>query len=381
MKVYSVIGLGYGDEGKGVAVDYLASLHDPKDVLVIRHSGGHQVGHTVKIGDIIHEFHHFGSGSLRGIPTLWAPNLTIYPSTFRMEYDILKGKGATPELFVYDGNPITTPFDVAWNRAINRKRGMQDSVGVGFSATLKRQELLPLYTFNLEHDYVLKEKLNNISEYYWKKAADEDIYDIFAEELENLSGTNFIEDCKFFIENSIRVNIGTEFNRNILIFEGNQGILLDKNHGFYPYVTYGTTDNTTLSKWLHGNVPMERWYVTRAYSTRHGAGKLEYEHIDLNLKNTECESNHKNDFQGSFRTAPLNVDLLKYALQSDLIAYPMPFESTNLLITCVDQIEDISNADVIIDNKLEKFDLKLLGGLTTNLFVNTSPESNTIVKI
>ncbi len=60
----AVIGLGFGDEGKGITTDYLCSRAN--NPLVIRFSGGQQAGHTVvnKFGK--HTFSNFGSGTLRG---------------------------------------------------------------------------------------------------------------------------------------------------------------------------------------------------------------------------------------------------------------------------------------------------------------------------
>ena len=70
MKNFVIIGLGFGDEGKGLITDYFCSKL--KNPLVIRFSGGHQVGHTVIYNDIRHMFSNFGSGTLRNIPTYWS---------------------------------------------------------------------------------------------------------------------------------------------------------------------------------------------------------------------------------------------------------------------------------------------------------------------
>lgn len=69
-----VLGSFMGDEGKGV---HNICAKNPENSLVIRFSGGHQVGHTVKYGDLMHTFSNFGSGTLLGVPTYWSEYCTV----------------------------------------------------------------------------------------------------------------------------------------------------------------------------------------------------------------------------------------------------------------------------------------------------------------
>ena len=78
-----VIGLGYGDEGKGRTVDYLCS-QNPNSI-VVRFSGGQQAGHTVMTNGIKHIFSNYGAGTLQGCPTYISEHATIYPLTMLME--------------------------------------------------------------------------------------------------------------------------------------------------------------------------------------------------------------------------------------------------------------------------------------------------------
>lgn len=381
--VHSVIGLGYGDEGKGVATDFLCSKYDSDDVYVIRHSGGHQVGHTVKIGDMIHNFHHFGAGTLRGIPTIWSKRCTISPIHFRQERDVLLMKGIVPKFYSYALNPITTPYDIAYNRAVCRSININDSVGVGFAATLKRNELVPLYSIDLTFGYVLRNKLANIKDHYAKLVSVNDLLNkYYEEELSKLNFENknftFEEDCEFFVDSNTLVRDSfNPFTKNI-VFEGNQGILLDKDHGFYPYVTYGNTTSKTLSDW-NIDQKIDCWYISRAYSTRHGDGPLHQDDVDVLLKNNECESNQYNSHQGHFRVSPLNLDLLEYAFLIDDL-YLKNSYSKNLIFTCVDQI-DCDNAPLIKNNQLIHGNLLTeirSSRMRAKLHINTSPESKTI---
>lgn len=98
-KIYVVIGLGYGDEGKGLSTDYLCLKSDKP--LVVRFNGGHQAGHTVVLpNEKMHIFACFGSGTLRGIPTYWSKFCTLSPTVLLAEYKELIAIGTNPILYV-----------------------------------------------------------------------------------------------------------------------------------------------------------------------------------------------------------------------------------------------------------------------------------------
>lgn len=381
--IHSVVGLSLGDEGKGVAVDYLCSRYDSDDVIVIRHSGGHQVGHTVKIGDKIHEFRHFGSGTMRGVSTIWSKRCTVSPLGFRQERDILITKKIYPKLFVHGNCPVTTIYDIAYNRAYRKSKNSQASVGVGFASTLIRNESISLKVVDLLYEYVYSTKIKVIANYYTEKCIQEGILDLYEQEVSNIidnSVMSFKEDIRYFLDNTIIINDSfNPFQKNV-VFEANQGILLDKNHGFVPYVTHGTTTNITLKDWIH-NQKVKKWYTSRVYSTRHGDGPFYGEDLfKIKLKNTEHESNFLNTYQGTFRYAPLNLDLIKYALEVDKIDFPKQYDN-NFIFSCLDQIPDPERIPAILNHKYTIVNVEYLKKLFPNLYVNTSPESKTIKKV
>lgn len=371
-KAFSVIGVGYGDEGKGLAVDYIAS-QNPNSI-VFRHSGGHQVGHTVKIGDKLHEFRHFGSATFRNIATIWDKRCTVSPIPFEMEYKKLTTiLGVTPRLYCDDFCPVTTLYDVAYNRA-KEKQYKTGSVGVGFGSTLKRQEFVPLYVMDLRYKFVLNEKLRNISSFYFTKVDNEGITDLYMEELGELGNIGytldcFIESAKFFIDHIYNAADFKNEYFDTIIFEGNQGILLDKYHGFYPNVTYGYTTNRKVKY-----DALNTFYVSRCYATRHGHGTLKNENLEIpSLINTECEQNHLNPYQDDFRIAMLDHSLVDYAIKCDQ-AYGKNATS-NLLFTCLDQY---INPKMTFEDKVVDFDLSKFSSLVDNIYVNDSPESKTV---
>ena len=84
MNVRIVIGKSFGDEGKGLAVDYFSGLAEKsgRRCLVIRHNGGAQAGHTVDLQNGRFVFHQLSSGSFRSADTLWAD--TFLPDLFKL---------------------------------------------------------------------------------------------------------------------------------------------------------------------------------------------------------------------------------------------------------------------------------------------------------
>src|SRR4030042_4301177 len=163
MKNFVIIGLGFGDEGKGLITDYFCSKL--KNPLVIRFSGGHQVGHTVIYNDIRHMFSNFGSGTLRNIPTYWSKFCTINPIGLINEMNNLNKLGIFPILYIDERCPITTPFDIKAN-LLFEKDNDNGSVGVGFGKTIEREENFYSLTFlDLFYKDIFMEKLNQIKKY------------------------------------------------------------------------------------------------------------------------------------------------------------------------------------------------------------------------
>lgn len=129
-----VIGLGFGDEGKGMVTDFLCS-HLPSSKIVTRFSGGHQAGHTVELKGYRHVFSNFGSGTLRGIPTYWSERCTVDPIGLVNELTILLNQGFKPRLYINQNCPITTPYDKSVQQIKNREGVNQfNTCGVGFGS-------------------------------------------------------------------------------------------------------------------------------------------------------------------------------------------------------------------------------------------------------
>ncbi|MDX1905264.1 MAG: adenylosuccinate synthetase, partial [Thermonemataceae bacterium] len=124
-KASIVIGLGFGDEGKGLTTHFL-SLQSPNS-LVIRFNGGQQAGHTVRTKQgKNHIFSNFGAGTFSQIPTYWSQFCTFSPSSLLKEYEMLQQQiQHLPILWVDKLCPVTTHYDILFNRLSEQYRGLQ----------------------------------------------------------------------------------------------------------------------------------------------------------------------------------------------------------------------------------------------------------------
>ena len=331
-KVIAVIGLGFGDEGKGMVTDALSALN-PKPV-TIRFSGGHQAGHTVCHDGMQHTFANFGSGVLRGVPSYWSRRCTVDPVGLMNELKVLvdtmsDASFADIDHMINPACPVVTPYDKYYNQTSD-KRDKHGSCGVGFGATIERTQEGPVLIFSdLWNPTILDIKMELIAKYY-----DYSISLSFLEEF--YKAVDDLTDPEKFPSDVISVadSIG---DPKTLIFEGSQGILLDEDYGFFPHVTRSKTTTANIYDVIE-HID-EIYYVTRAYQTRHGNGPMTNEDIPVTFINIQDETNLENEFQGKFRRSVLDLDLLKYSLESDRGERRGKVEE-NLVITCMDQMVD-----------------------------------------
>jgi len=371
MKISVVLGAGFGDEGKGRTVSYLSSLSEKTRKCVVRFNGGHQAGHTVIYNGIRHVFSSFASGTLQGVPTYWSKYCTVYPVAFINEYLALDKLGIKPTIYINELSPITTPFDVEANRNCV-KYNKDGTCGVGFGKTIERHQKIPLYFSDLFNETVFIAKLENIEEYYRKNGEI-----LVADQKINL----FIRDCRTLIQ-----IVGKEYFNNFLllkfselIFEGAQGILLDRDFGFAPNTTWSNTTSQNVIEILREIGELENnfidiYYITRTYQTRHGNGFMSDER-KLDLKNNKNETNVFNNNQGNFRTGNFDKNLFDYAIKCDNIIHrknKLYNINKKLVITCVDQMEDSFDYREIYENKV--FDDKYF------LYMSIGPETEKMLK-
>jgi adenylosuccinate synthase len=381
-KIDIVLGALFGDEGKGQTVH---SLSTP-GTLVVRFSGGHQVGHTVVTEDgKEHIFCQFGSGTFKGASTHISEYCTIYPTSMKREFDELRQKiDIKSVLQKYTVSPltmITTPYDVLYNHIIHKgQTEKHGSVGVGFGTTIQRNEdHYTLYAADLLSPFIREEKLKQIKNYYYNKLKitnsvfnslnnetfnqniHSGILSAFESKIDELMD-DFNKSIEWFIKNIIVYEPTFVINHpKHVVFEGSQGIQLDQKLGVFPHVTRSNTTALNAMEWMKnrlltrkstkydeeviGSVNIRVHYVTRAYMTRHGNGPFPNDTPHTNLIKDATLSNPPSFFQGEMKTAPMDFQLLKNSIlynQSIMQRYINFLDyNENLVVTCCDQIEKL----------------------------------------
>ena len=127
MKIEVVIGANYGDEGKGLFTEHLCR-NRPKP-LVVMSNGGCQRGHTVNNVErgARHVFHHFGSGTLVGAPTLCSNDFLLNPIAFVKEHDELVKLGTSPDVHRMSRCTLQLPSDMFINQQLEKHRSASNA--------------------------------------------------------------------------------------------------------------------------------------------------------------------------------------------------------------------------------------------------------------
>ena len=323
MEVKIVLGHTFGDEGKGVTVQWLCkkAIEEGKKPLVVRFSGGPQAAHTIFNGGTEHICSSFGSGVLLGAPTMYTEEVYMDPICLMNEFRTLQCKGVSPKLF-RGVHRIITPYDVLAGR--NNSKVISDGTcGKGIYPTFERYKhgQWTRVSFSLDKpEYILKcasnyHKIERIPKYddMFKKACLEILTEVYSDKL------------------SIK-------DYNVHIFEGTQGLLLDMDCGLYPNVTPSRVGLNGLRSSVLQDA--EVYIVTRTYTTRHGNGYEPKIPCPFDLSN-KYETNVTNEFQGNFKTGALEVGLLNRAYERHCIDnYVRKYNmSLNLVITHMDVID------------------------------------------
>lgn len=361
-KAFAVIGSGYGDEGKGIFTDAIA--YGRAVPSVVRTNGGAQAGHTVQTPDgRRHVFHHIGSGALAGAATHLSQFFVSHPLFFMRERDIVKGLGGNVTVSVDPRSIVTTPYDMIINQLLEQARGTSrhGSCGMGFGEAIERS-LLEEYRLTVgdfekgaDHVRIILDRVRR--EWVALRLTKLGIGEVPETETGLFESDGlverFIEDSAAFWD-AISIMDDASLAEGVL-FEGAQGLLLDQDYGAFPHVT---RSNTGLKNMLvvaaeAGIGHIEATYATRAYATRHGAGPFAYETAETPWLGMVDPTNQPNDWQGTIRTAPLDLDAVAEAIRHDLGHADHGIRVTaSVAISCVDQIGE--RMQIGVEGKLKE---------------------------
>jgi len=261
----AVIGSQWGDEGKGKIVDWLSSRAD----VVVRFQGGHNAGHTLVIDGVVR------GGKLSVIGN----GVVIDPWALLEEIDTVRKQGLeiSPEsLMIADNASLILPMHGAVDRAMEVARGSSSigttgrGIGPAYEDKVARRGIR---VCDLADEALLKQKIENLLLHHNAL-------------LKGLGAEQFttaqVYDSLMQISGSLLQYAGPVWKRldearlrgEKILFEGAQGVMLDVDHGTFPYVT---SSNTMAAHAATGSGvgPRSVGYVlgiTKAYTTRVGSG-------------------------------------------------------------------------------------------------------------
>lgn len=270
-----IMGSQWGDEGKGKMTDWLAQKAD----MVVRYQGGNNAGHTIAFNGNTYKLQAIPSGIFESQKTNVIGNgVVVNPKALLDEIQILKDAGITPSnLKISSRAHLILPYHIQLDIAQEKQRGDQkvgtthNGIGPAYMDKAARIgirmcDLLEKDTFAVK----LKENLEQ------KNALFEKIYGEKPFEFEALFNEyyEYGQQLKDYVtDTSVLVNDAINAGKNVL-FEGAQGVMLDLDHGTYPYVTSSNpiAGGALVGTGVGPQSLTKMVGVCKAYSTRVGEG-------------------------------------------------------------------------------------------------------------
>ncbi|RMG18441.1 MAG: adenylosuccinate synthase [Planctomycetota bacterium] len=276
MPSVTIVGLQWGDEGKGKVLDAFAGEAD----VVVRFQGGGNAGHTVVVGDTKHVFHVVPTGILYpGVTCVIGNGCVVDVVALQEEVSALAERGIDlSRLKLSSRAHVVFPYHRELDEARESARSGASRIGTtkrgigpcyadkASRVGIRVGDLRDPATFSARLRRVLDEKNAILTQLYRRRALEfTPIYERCLEAWEALR--------PFVVDTSELVNEALEAGRRVL-FEGAQGIMLDVDHGTYPYVTSSHASSAGVS--AGAGVPPAATGkvigVSKAYTTRVGSG-------------------------------------------------------------------------------------------------------------
>ena len=297
MKNKVIVGLQWGDEGKGKIIDALAKEAD----FAVRFNGGNNAGHTVIVDGVKHVFHCVPSAILYpNCVSIISSGTVLDLEGLYKELSTLRDKGIKLNLKISPFAHVISPE--------HKQRDAQQEAGTQAIGTTKRG-IGPCYA-----DKALRTGIRIIDLYQDSTAKNRLVEagmdsKLLADIIEFLKP--LVKDTQAILQQAIR-------DEKFILFEGAQGLMLDVDYGTYPYVTSSTTHpaNAAVSNGIPCSALGEVMGVTKAYTTRVGKGPFPTE---LDTEAGERLRKAGNEFGATTgrprRCGWLDLPQLKYAVK------------------------------------------------------------------
>jgi adenylosuccinate synthase len=277
-----IVGLQWGDEGKGKTTDFLAE----QTRMVVRYQGGDNAGHTVVRGDEVFKLRLTPSGVLYPhITSVIGNGVVVNPVTLIDELDMLADRGIdTARVRVSRSSHVIMPYHIALDRSNEQRlagaavgttgRGIGPAYGDrAWRLGLRMEDLLDRSVLRDRLDRVLPDKNLLLGSMGGGSFTVDDLVDEAAGWGDRLR--DHLDDTTWLVQSALA-------RGEHVLFEGAQGTLLDLDHGSYPYVT--SSNPVAGGACTGGGIgPLqvdEVIGVMKAYSTRVGSGPYPTELLD-----------------------------------------------------------------------------------------------------
>ena len=280
-----VVGTQWGDEGKGKITDFLAEQAD----VIARFSGGNNAGHTIQFGGETYKLHLVPSGIFyKDKLAVIGNGVVVDPVALLKELDGLNERGvSTSNLRISNRAQVILPYHLAQDEYEERRRGDNKigttKKGIGPAYVDKAQrigirmaDLLEKETFERR----LKENIE-VKNAYFKGMFNEtcprfdEIFDEYYAAGQRLK--EFVTDTSKILDDACVAE-------EKVLFEGAQGVMLDIDHGTYPFVTSSNpvAGNVTVGTGVGPTFVSKVIGVCKAYTSRVGDGPFPTELFDEN---------------------------------------------------------------------------------------------------
>lgn len=278
-----VVGTQWGDEGKGKITDFLSKKAD----VIARFSGGDNAGHTIKFDGDTYKLHLIPSGIFyKDKTSVMGNGMVINPKSIVTELSGLVERGVDPSnLRISDRAQVILPYHIHQDKLEEEARGehkigtTNKGIGPCYQDKIARMgirvaDLLHKATFEQKLRENL-EKKNRLFEKYYE--ADTLSFDEIFEEYYNYGQ----EIAKYVTDTSKVLNDVLDEGGRVL-FEGAQGVMLDVDHGTYPFVTSSNpvAGGVTIGTGIGPSYVSRVVGVCKAYTSRVGDGPFPTELFD-----------------------------------------------------------------------------------------------------
>ena len=345
-----VLGLAWGDEGKGRVCDALASDVD----YVSRYSGGNNAGHTVRVGEEEFKLHLVPSGIVReGVVCTIGNGVVVNPEVLVEEVEALeeRGLGVRDRLKVDGRAHLIMPYHIALDS--HREIALGDArigttnrgIGPAYEDKVARSGIRVQDIFD---EGILKTKLK--AALREKNAIFENVYGEEHFEVADVASW-LLSYCEFI--GPMVADTGTLLrealdNRERVLLEGGQATLLDNDHGTYPFVT---SSNPTVGGAVVGSgIPARHLEyvvgVTKAYTTRVGDGPMPTELFDETGETIRSVGREYGTTTGrSRRVGWLDLPAIKWAASLNGI--------THVAITLLDVLSAVDEINICVGYEID----------------------------